>query len=41
MTGKIDARLKELGIVLPTPPAPVASYVPFVIAASWSSSRAR
>ncbi len=31
MTGKIDARLKELGIVLPTPPAPVASYVPFVI----------
>ena len=31
MTGKIDARLKELGIVLPTPPAPVASYVPFVV----------
>ena len=31
MTGKIDARLKELGIALPTPPAPVASYVPFVI----------
>jgi enamine deaminase RidA (YjgF/YER057c/UK114 family) len=31
MTGKIDARLKELDIVLPTPPAPVASYVPFVI----------
>jgi enamine deaminase RidA (YjgF/YER057c/UK114 family) len=31
MTGKIDARLAELGIVLPTPPAPVASYVPFVI----------
>ena len=28
--GKIDARLSELGIVLPTPPAPVASYVPFV-----------
>jgi enamine deaminase RidA (YjgF/YER057c/UK114 family) len=26
----IDARLAELGIVLPTPPAPVASYVPFV-----------
>lgn len=31
MTGKIDARLKELGITLPTPPAPVASYVPYVI----------
>ncbi|MGB4102063.1 MAG: RidA family protein [Alphaproteobacteria bacterium] len=26
----IAARLAELGIVLPTPPAPVASYVPFV-----------
>jgi len=31
MTGKIDARLKELDITLPTPPAPVASYVPYVI----------
>jgi enamine deaminase RidA (YjgF/YER057c/UK114 family) len=31
MTGKIDARLAELGITLPTPPAPVASYVPYVI----------
>jgi enamine deaminase RidA (YjgF/YER057c/UK114 family) len=30
MAGKIDARLSELGIVLPTPPAPVASYVPYV-----------
>lgn len=30
--GRIDERLKELGVVLPTPPAPVASYVPFVIA---------
>lgn len=28
--GKIDARLNELGLILPTPPAPVASYVPFV-----------
>ena len=27
---RIDARLADLGIVLPTPPAPVASYVPFV-----------
>lgn len=25
-----DARLAELGIVLPVPPKPVASYVPFV-----------
>ncbi len=29
--GRIDARLAELGIVLPTPMAPVANYVPFVI----------
>jgi enamine deaminase RidA (YjgF/YER057c/UK114 family) len=28
---RIEARLQELGIALPTPPAPVASYVPFVI----------
>ena len=28
---KIEARLKELAIVLPTPPAPVASYVPYVV----------
>jgi len=31
MPGKIDARLEELGIELPTPPAPVASYVPYVV----------
>ncbi len=31
MSGKIDARLAQLGIVLPTPPKPVASYVPFVV----------
>ena len=30
MPGKIDARLKELGITLPTPATPVANYVPFV-----------
>jgi len=29
-SGKIDARLAELGIELPAPAAPVASYVPFV-----------
>ncbi|MGH6813894.1 MAG: RidA family protein [Rhizomicrobium sp.] len=31
MPGKIDGRLKELGIALPQPPAPVASYVPYVV----------
>jgi enamine deaminase RidA (YjgF/YER057c/UK114 family) len=30
MTGRIEARLKDLGIVLPAPPVPVASYVPTV-----------
>jgi len=34
MTGKIELRLKELGIALPNPPAPVASYVPFVASGS-------
>jgi len=28
---RIEDRLKELDIVLPTPPAPVASYVPHVV----------
>jgi enamine deaminase RidA (YjgF/YER057c/UK114 family) len=31
MSGKIAARLKELGIDLPSPSAPVANYVPVVI----------
>jgi enamine deaminase RidA (YjgF/YER057c/UK114 family) len=31
MSGKIEARLKELGIKLPQPAAPVANYVPFTI----------
>ncbi len=31
MAGHIEARLAELGITLPTPPAPVANYVPFVV----------
>jgi enamine deaminase RidA (YjgF/YER057c/UK114 family) len=31
MPGKIETRLKELGIALPSPPAPVASYVPYVV----------
>ncbi len=30
MAGRIEARLAERGIVLPTPPVPVATYVPFV-----------
>jgi len=30
MSGRIDARLKELGIELPTPSTPGANYVPFV-----------
>lgn len=28
MAGRIENRLKELGISLPSPPAPVASYLP-------------
>ncbi|MCI0756395.1 RidA family protein [Teichococcus vastitatis] len=31
MAGRIEARLAELGIILPTPAAPVANYVPFVV----------
>ena len=30
MPGKVDARLAELGIVLPSPAAPAANYVPTV-----------
>ena len=30
MTGRIDARLAELGLALPEPPKPAASYTPFV-----------
>jgi len=30
MTGRIEARLAELGITLPTPMAPIANYVPSV-----------
>src|ERR1044071_9061319 len=32
MSGKIEARLKELGIELPEPTAPLANYVPFTVA---------
>jgi enamine deaminase RidA (YjgF/YER057c/UK114 family) len=31
MPGKIESRLAELNIKLPEPPAPVASYVPYVV----------
>jgi enamine deaminase RidA (YjgF/YER057c/UK114 family) len=31
MSGKIEARLAELGIELPQPTAPVANYVPYTI----------
>ncbi len=30
MAGRIDSKLAELGITLPTPATPVANYVPFV-----------
>ena len=31
MPGRIESRLAELNIKLPQPPAPVASYVPYVV----------
>ena len=31
MPGRIEARLKELGVTLPRPMAPIANYVPFVV----------
>ncbi len=31
MAGRIEARLDELGIVLPVPARPVANYLPFVV----------
>jgi enamine deaminase RidA (YjgF/YER057c/UK114 family) len=34
MAGTIDARLKELGITLPTAMAPIANYVPYAVAGS-------
>ena len=32
MSGRIEAKLAELGITLPAAPAPAAAYVPYVIA---------
>jgi len=31
MAGRIEARLRELGIELPEPAAPIANYVPFAV----------
>ncbi|MFN9096973.1 MAG: RidA family protein, partial [Alphaproteobacteria bacterium] len=31
MAGKVEAKLAALGIVLPTPAAPIANYIPFNI----------
>jgi enamine deaminase RidA (YjgF/YER057c/UK114 family) len=31
MPGRVDIKLAELGITLPTPVAPIANYVPYVI----------
>ena len=31
MAGKIEARLAELGIELPTPAAPAANYIPYTV----------
>jgi enamine deaminase RidA (YjgF/YER057c/UK114 family) len=31
MSGRIDARLQELGIELPDPTAPLANYVPYTV----------
>lgn len=31
MTGKIEARLKEIGVELPAPAAPAGTYVPYVV----------
>lgn len=34
MAGRIEERLKALGITLPTPAAPIANYVPFTVSGS-------
>jgi len=34
MSGRVEAKLKELGIELPVPAAAVANYVPFVVSGS-------
>ena len=32
MAGKVDAKLAQMGVVVPDAPAPAANYVPYVIA---------
>jgi enamine deaminase RidA (YjgF/YER057c/UK114 family) len=32
VSGQIEAKLAELGITLPTPTAPIANYLPYVVA---------
>jgi enamine deaminase RidA (YjgF/YER057c/UK114 family) len=41
MTGRIEARLAELGAALPASPAPAANYIPFVVTGSlvWVSGQ--
>ena len=34
MAGRIEAKLAEMGIVLPQPMAPTATYVPYVVSGS-------
>ncbi len=36
MSGRIAARLAELGITLPSPTAPLANYVPWVVAGNMA-----
>jgi enamine deaminase RidA (YjgF/YER057c/UK114 family) len=40
MSGRIDARLRELGIDLPQPTAPMANYVPFTLVPTATSAGA-
>ena len=41
MEGRIEARLAELGITLPTPMAPVANYVPWVLSGALVGGSAK
>lgn len=38
MSGRIDGRLKELGIALPEPTAPLANYVPFTLVSTGAGN---
>ena len=37
MVGRIEARLKDLGITLPGPMAPIVNYVPYIVAGNLVS----